>query len=356
MALLPEIKVYFTKQAATFNDRSERGNVILIIRDSGASKVNGSVYTSLSDFEGDASKYTASNQTAIRDALSFAPYALYVVAVGASDTLDKALALVPGICKTGWITVAGITADDSTALVTWIKAQEADGKSYKAVVYNNAADDAHIVNFATTAVVWKDGRKADASTYTPSIAAILATCNVKRGATNFACSNLTSVTEPASLESAIGAGQLVLLNDEDGNVRIASAVNSLTTVDDTVGADMTRVEVVEAMDMMIDDIRSNFRKNFMGKYKNTRGNQMVFVAEMNTYFEQLAVNDVIGDDYTCDLNVSAQRDAWEKAGKDTSDWTDNQVKDHPFRRSMFVAASVIILESIETLDFSIALE
>lgn len=355
MAILPAIKVYFQQKAASFADRSERGNVILIIRDSGYAKVNGSVYTSESDFEADASKYTQANQNAIRDALDFSPYAVYIVAIAASGDIADALSQIPGIVKTGWITVAGITTDDSTAIVTWIKAQEAANKSYKAVVYNTAADCRHVVNFATTAVVWKDGRSAAASTYTTSLAAILATCNVKRGATNFACTNLKSVTEPASVQTAVNAGQLVLINDEDAAVRIASGVNSLTTTDDSTPADLQQIEVVEAMDMIVDDITSNFRKNFMGRYKNKRGNQMLFVSEMNSYFTQLAVNDIVSTDFTVNLNVDAQRAAWEAAGTDTTSWSDDQVKDHPYRRSMYVAASVLILESIETLDFQITL-
>lgn len=355
MAQLPEINVYFTEKANSFSERSERGNVILIIRDSGAAKVNGSVYTSLSDFEADSSKYTQTNQTAIRDVLGFGVYALYIVAIGASDSIDKALLQIPGMVKTGWITVAGITNDDSTGIATWIKAQEDAGKSYKAVVYKSSADSQHVVNFATDAVIFADGRTAAASTYTPSIAAILASCNVKRGATNYPCSNLKSVTEPASVESAVDEGKLVLINDEDNVVRIASAVNSLTTLDTHHTADMTEIEVVEAMDMMVDDIKSNFRKNFMGRFKNTRGNQMVYVSEMISYFSLLSTNDIISDEFTCEINVDAQREAWEASGRDTKDWNDDQVKEHPYKRSMFVKASVLILESIETLDFAVTL-
>ena len=216
MALLPEISVYFRSQAQSIVQRSERGNVFLIIRDEGSATIGNRKYTSLAEFTTDASLYSDDNAQAIEDTLTFDPFVLYVCAIAENAAVSTALSQIPSIVKTAWITVAGITSDDSTAIATWIATQEAAGKSYKAVVYNKAANSRHVVNLVNSAIVFADGRSgATAADYTPSLAAILAVCNIKRGPTNYHCKNLASVTEPANVSTAVNAGGLVLINDEE---------------------------------------------------------------------------------------------------------------------------------------------
>lgn len=358
MALLPDISVFFRKQASNIIVRSERGNVFLIIRDSDAETIGNRKYTSLADFQADESLYSAANATAIKDALYYKPFIVHVCAIGTSDAVSVALAKIEGIVKTAWITVAGITAADSTAIGTWVKAQEVLNKSYKAVVYNSAANCRHVVNLVNTAVKYEDGRETtDASTFTPSLAAILAACNIKRGATNFLCESLKSVTEPASVSTAVEAGGLVLINDDDGNVRIAEGINSLTTITSDESEDMKLIEIIEGMDLIYDDIVYTFRNKFMGRYRNSRGNQYKFISDVKTYFASLVRVGLLSDtvENTVDIDVEAQRAAWEAYGIDPSGWSDDEVKDHPYKRTMFLTGSITMLQSIESLRFGITL-
>lgn len=358
MALLPEISVYFRTQAQTIVQRSERGNVFLIIRDSGAETIGNRTYTSLAEFEHDEDLYDEENAQAIKDALTFNPFILYVCAIGTSATIGTALDQINGIVKTAWITVAGITTTDSTALVAWVKAQETAGKSYKAVVYNTAADSKRVVNLVNTAIEYADGREdTTAASYTPSLAAILAVCNIKRGATNYHCVNLKRVTEPANVSTAVEAGGLVLINDEDGAVRIAEGVNSMTTLGEGEGEAMKLIETVEAMDLIYEDIVYNFRNNYMGQYRNTRSTQYRFVADVNGYFDSLVQTGVLSgdEDSYCDIDVEAQRAAWEADGTDTTSWNDDVVKNHPYKRTMFLTGAVYLLQSVESLRFGITL-
>lgn len=357
MSLVPEISVYFRTKAASIIERSERGNVLIIIRDEGYSDIGTKKYTSLSEFLTDQALYTTANVTAIKDAFYYNPYAVYIIAIDDDDALSVALAQIEGLVKTAWITVAGITTADSTALAAWILAKETAKKSYKGVVYNNTANCKHVVNFVNTAVEWADGRTAAASTYTPSLAAILATCNIRRGATNFACTNLKSVTEPANVTTAINAGGLVLINDEDSVVRIAAGVNSLTTLSTGETEDLKLIEVIEGMDMIYEDIVHAFRTEWMGEDKNSVGNQYAFIAEVNAYFDNLVIEGLLNEavENSCDIDVVAQRAAWQAAGTDTSSWSDDEVKDHPYKRTMFLTGTISMLQSIESLIFGITL-
>lgn len=186
-----------------------------------------------------------------------APLRVSVIKIGSEGTLADALAILVQQEQTGWITLADGTSQDWSDLASWIKARENEQKSWKAVCYNTTPPDCmHVVNLGTETVIFADDRETQpGSTYTPSLVGLLAACNVKRGATNHLCSNLTRVVVPEDPNEVVGAGKFILINDDD-LVRVGVDVNSLTTVDGkTKTEDMKYIETVEAMDLMRDDIQ-----------------------------------------------------------------------------------------------------
>lgn len=358
---MPKISVIFQQKAASLMARSERGIAILIIKDNTSKDFTHKQYSDLSALEADKALYTADNYNAISDMLAFAPYQSHVFRIDADGTLADALSEVAKTVKTGWITVAGMTSEDSSALASWTKAQEAKSKSYKAVVYNvtTAPDSMHVVNFVNESVTFSDDRgEKSGEYYLPSLLAIFAVCNVTRGCTNYLCSNLTFVEEAENNDEAVGSGKFVLFNDEDGAVRIGQGINSLTTTDGkTKTEDMKYIETVEAMDLMRDDITSTFRKEYLGQYRNSRDNQMLFIAALNnSYFRQLAQENILDPDYTnaAAIDVEAQRAAWLATGKsEAAEWDDDKVKAMPFKRTVYLSGDVKILGSMTDLIFSI---
>ena len=222
-------------------------------------------------------------------------------------------------------------------------------------------DDMHVVNFVNESVTFADDRGvSDGVEYLPSLLAILAVCNVVRGCTNYHCSNLLTVEEVADNDAAVGAGKFILFNDEDGAVRVGQGINSLTTLDgNTKTEDMQFIETVEAMDLMRDDITSTFRGTYLGNYRNTRDNQMMFIAALNSsYFAQLAAENILDPDYTnaASIDVAAQRNAWVASGKsEAADWDDDTVKATPFKRTVYLAGNVKILGSMTDLIFPITM-
>ena len=141
---------------------------------------------------------------------------------------------------------------------------------------------------------------------------ILASCNINRGSTYFICSNLSSVEEPGDDEGrseAIGAGKFILFNDDDV-VRVARGINSMTTTDGiTKTEDMKFIDIVEAMDLISDDISKVFKETYIGNYKNNYDNQVLFISAINTYFKELANDYVLDNNYSnkADVDVEAQR-------------------------------------------------
>ena len=181
-----------------------------------------------------------------------------------------------------------------------------------------------------------------------------------RGSTNYQCSNLKEVQEVEDNDAALGTGKFILVNSEDNTVRIAQGINSMTTTDGkTKTEDMQFIETVEAMDMMKDDIAATFRETYLGNYRNSRDNQMMLVAALNSsYFRQLVQQNILDPDYAnaAAIDTDAQRAAWVASGKsEAADWDDDTVKANPFKRTVYLTANVKILNSMTDLIFPIAM-
>lgn len=361
MATKPSISVIFKQYAASLIARSQRGIAALILRDTTEGGAAYKLYGNIAEAEADSELYTAANMQYIRDVFAGAPYRLAVVrATSATGAIAAACAVVAQNLRYAWITIADGAAADFTALVTWIKAQEISGKSYKGIVYNVTAPDCrHIVNFATTSVTFSDTRATKTGDYfLPSLLGIVAGANVTRGVTNAACAALKSVTATADEAAAVTAGKLILYNDVE-LVRIVCGVNSLTTTDGgTATEDMQYIETVEAMDLIADDISEVFREQYLGNYRNSYDNQVLFIAAVNQYFSTLAAENILDRNYDnrADVNVTAQRAAWVGSGKsEAAEWDDATVKRNAFKRTVYLAGDIKILGSMEHLNFTVSM-
>lgn len=359
---LPKIIITFKQLATSFIQRSERGIVVLIVRDD--TEGTGRAFFQYGDAtQVSSEEFTAANQQYIKDALSFGPLRVSVVKIGTEQALADAAAVFTQHEKTGWITFAEGKSDDWTELASWIKARESEMKSWKGVCFNTTPPDCmHIVNYVNEKVTFVDDRgEVTGEKYCASLSGLLASCNVKRGATNKLCPNLVRVSVPEDPDTVVGEGKFLLINDDD-EVRVGVDVNSMTTTDgSTKTEDMKYIETVEAMDLMRDDINRTFRDEYMGQYRNSRANQMLFISAVNYYFDGLASEEsgnVLNSTHnnTADIDVAAQRDAWIGSGKtEAADWDDATVRATPFKRTVFLAGDVQILGSMANLEFGITL-
>ena len=364
---MPEIIITFKQQAASFIERSQRGIAILIVKDDTNKDFTHKQYADLTALEADKALYTAENYNAIYDMLLFAPYQSHVFRFGTEDTLSNALAEISRTVKTGWITMAAMTQSDADGIVSWIKTQANKARSYQAVVYKptTAPDHMQIVNFANETVTFNDTTRGENGVlggvaYLPSLISIFAVCNVTRGCTNYHCSNLSFVEEVADNDEAVGNGKFILYNDDNGSVCVGQGINSLTTMDgDTKTEDMQYIETVEAMLMIRDDISKTFRDTYLGNYRNSRDNQMLFIASINSgYFYQLAQDNILDREYAnaVSIDTTAQRQAWIASGKsEAAAWDDDTVKAMAFKRNVYLAGDIKILGSMTNLYFPITM-
>lgn len=352
---LPVISVEFKKLAATALSRSVRGILAVVIQDATSGVTwTSKAYTTLEDV--DSKEFTAENYKILSRAFSAAPYQVIVVRVGSEGTMETAQAILD---KLSYNWVCAVPANFQSGLVTYVKGINTPRRirKVKALVYNQAsADDMHIVSVANGTVTLAGGDTVTMTNYLPRLAGLLAACPMDQSVTYADLDELEAVADVSNLDTSIDGGSLCLFRD-DNVIRIARGVNTLQTVSGDVTEDMKKIAVVEAMDLIQEDIIRTFKRYYLGKRKNTADNQALFVADILTYLNQLADETIISKDetITAEVDVGAMRSAWEAAGVSTADMTDAQVKKKPYRAQVFVSARATILDAMEDMTMVFAM-
>ena len=163
---------------------------------------------------------------------------------------------------------------------------------------------------------------------------------------------LSHVEEVVDNDDAVGSGKFILINDVN-EVKVGLGVNSLQTINGTtLTEDMKYIDIVEAKDLIYDDIFTAF-KVYQGAYKNKYDNQILFISGVNGYLKNISDEDVLDEEYSnqAGINVAAQRAAWVKSGKsEAATWTDAQVRNMAFKRSVYLNGDIKILGAMENLQ------
>lgn len=349
---LPKILIEFKTLAETIISRSERGIVAVILKDNSNTT---ETHTYSKESEITKSHYTASNLAYLSLIFKGGPSKVIVERVPSDGDIAVALERLKNK-QWYYLTVPGITDDEKETVLQFIKEQRTQyHKTFKAVLPDCAADFEGIVNFAT------DNIKVGAKTYTTAeycarIAGILAGLPLNRSATYYVLSEVESITESETPDEDVDNGKLILINDGT-KIKIARGVNSLTTFTDEKGQDFSKIKIVEAIDMIRDDIRTTFEDEFVGKVENSYDNKIVFIAAVNKYFKDLASRGVLYDkfDNKAEIDIDATREYLSK-NKDVSEWDDESIKTANTGTNVFVKGNVQIQDAIEDLNFGIYIE
>ncbi len=337
---LPKIEINFYQYATTAIARSAKGVVCIVLKDEVSTTLAKHTFTSALNVTG----LSETNIALVKQAFLGKPIKVIVITVPA--TFEEAVPML-NTSKFNWL-VSPIVADQADVVAY------AKEKGCKAVVYQTPADDMHIINFKNASVTLANGTTQAGSDYIVRIAGLQAGLPFTQSATYYILTDLKAVSavdEPAE-------GEYYLFNDGDETIRVARAVNSLTTLTENIGADLQKITIVECLDIIRDDIRTEFKDNYLGKYKNKIDNQFLFISAVNSYYRQLAKEDLLDINYPnkCDVDVVEQRSAWIASGKtEAENWTDAQVRTNTYKYSMFLTSSVKVLDAIEDMIFNVNL-
>ncbi len=358
---LPDINIIFTQKAVTAVQRSERGVLCVIMKDT---QQDGGIKKFVYKRGSDVNKtdYTEANYTALMRAFDVAVNKVYVLRC---NELAEMSDIAKELDKIKFNYVCTNAKELQDKIVTDVVQRNADNQGHKCccVVANpTQGDSKYVIKVKGTGGTLKAGGTVKAEDYVIRVASTLCNLPMNRSLTYYVFEDLASwddshLTAEAPIGDWISKGWLTLINDDD-EVKCGRAVNSLVTFTSTDTEDMSHIIIVEAMNMIIEDIYTTFKDYYVGKYKNTLSNQRLFITSVNSYFRQLMREEVLDDSYDnhCYIDVDSQRLAWTSIGKtEAEDWSDAKVEQMTFRTYVYLAGNAKISDAMEDLRFEIAL-
>ncbi|MGE8080509.1 phage tail sheath C-terminal domain-containing protein [Peribacillus loiseleuriae] len=355
---LPEINIEFKGKAVSVISRSAMGIVVLILKDE-VQTADTVIYKSVGDVV--SAEWSAENLDYIQKTFDGSPSKVIVERLDASAT-DYTAALTRLRNKRfNYLAIPGIEDAATSIISTWIKTNRNEKKTFKAVLPNAKADHEGIINFTTTGIMVA-GKEYSTAEYTARIAGILAGLPFTQSATYQVLPEVDSIAEIEDPDAAVDAGELILINDGE-KIKIGRGVNSLVTLPEPYDlvvsktGDYKKIKIVEIMDMITDDIRDVFNTRYVGKVPNTYDNQVLFFTYINSYFKEIAGDEILDPNAVnkSEINVQAQREAWESIGTDTTSLDDQKIKEMSFKSNVFLAGNVKIVDAMEDLDFQITI-
>ena len=277
-------------------------------------------------------------------------------------------------------------------MASWIKTQRNNKyKTFKAVLAHQEADDKGIINFCTenirvpnpdyvepedgesAAAIIGEGMVGDsvvasedtvqpytiytATEYTARIAGILAGLSLDRSATYYQLTEVESVETYEDIDSLIDKGQLLLIDEGEGDgVKIARACNSLTTFTTDVGQDFRFIKIVECVDMITDDIRDTFKSDYAGKVINDYNHKMLFISAIMVYFSGLKGNVLDNSptaQNTVDIDEEQQKNYAILKGEDIENMTVQQIREYNTGTNVYLTGRITPVNAMEdlTIDF-----
>ncbi len=221
-----------------------------------------------------------------------------------------------------------------------------------AFVYNNKADSMFVVSINNPSAVLADGEDTviTAEQLMPYVIGVIAGCPYDKSVSYKIFNKFKSVALPETIE----AGFLTLYNEEEG-VRVASPVNTLTSLGENQTEDMKSIAIAEGKKRMEADLEYAFRTGYKGKYKNKYDNQALFYGAAEFYFSQLEEIGVLDPEYnnTIGVDIEATRALWVAQGKDAETWDDVTVKKTTYKNMVIGLADVKFLDAMEGMQITV---
>lgn len=361
---LPQVLIDFKTKGTTAIKRSARGIVAMILKNE---ETDVSKYYKINDVSDIPDEgLTAENVDLIKKCLLATPLRILVYTLPKADISEPTQKLAGILAKLesvkwNYLCYPNSTEQEQQDIVSWIKSERGNKrKTFKAVVANQAADHEGIINFCTGGIKVKTDTDSKgnpvyttytALQYTARITGILAGLALDRSATYFKLTEVEEVEQYEDIDSLIDKGQLLLFDEQDGDgVKIARACNSLTTFTTDKGEDFRYIKIMEAVDMITDDIRDTFKKYYVGKVINDYDHKMLFITAILVYFDEIKGNVIDRDgNNTVDIDEQYQANYAKLHGEDTSTMTAMQIRQYNTGTNVVLAGSVKPVNAMEDL-------
>lgn len=354
---LPNINIAFKTQAISAIKRSQKGIVAVILKDAAADAKGPHVMTNATQIP---TELGSVNRKYLEQA--FMGYVnpprkviAYVLEDSATD-LSAALAFFETQTFDYLVGPPDCSSEQASEIATWIKNQRANDFTPKAVLPNINADSEAIINFTTSGIkVGKD--EYTTAGYCARIAGLIAGTPMAISCTYAPLPEVTDVTRltKEQMDAAIDNGEFIIFHDGE-KVKVGRGVNSLITTTQDKGEIFKKIKIVEAIDMIKNDIKITAQDNYIGKYANSYDNKCLLITAIRGYFEQLELEGILqaGSSYV-GIDLAAQEAYLKSIGIDTSEMTEQEIKEANTGDKVFLAASIKILDAIEDINLEIVI-
>lgn len=280
------------------------------------------------------------------------PKAVYLYVTDTDDTnLAKALAYFETQEVDYLVGPPDTTAEEAKAMVAWIKEVRAAHSHIKLVLPDTVADYDPVINFAAEGMT--DGETVfTTAEYCSRMAGLFAGTPWNMSATYAPLPELTDITrlDKEAADAAIDAGKLILIHD-GRQVKVARAVNSLTTTLLDHGAIFKKIKALEVVDRVDADFRATIEDTFIGKVLNTYDNRILLVTAGRGYFHTLETAGLlIENKSTLDIDTDAVRDYLGAAGEEMSE---DELRHADTGDHVFLAGKFTIADAIEDVTIRI---
>ncbi|MEO2679002.1 phage tail sheath C-terminal domain-containing protein [Clostridium butyricum] len=350
-------KLIFTLKALSDNAtiRATQGSLILVLDDKNVSGIH--TYKKLKkvteNFETENKAYISS---------AFSDYGVKKVIVvsghssetGITSSLDTILASMNKVCENAWVVAPQLTSEtDKKKFCDFIKTQRSD-ENYplKAVVYNYKAESEAIVNFTSTDLGIND---TTSDQYCVDVACVLCTLSANESITAHVAKKVTSCDIKSDNDECVANGELFLYNDGT-NIVFSRGVNSLTVIPSDQNDYLTKIRVIEVLDLIKTDLSLSFKENNIGRYGNSYSNRKSLVNVVNSYLRSMSKQGYLNNDTDsyCELDVEATRNYLESVKlENTDDMTDDEVLKAPIDSHVFLKITLYVMEIVEDISLNL---
>lgn len=380
----PSMDIQFIERAITAVTRGERGIVLLWVKDSlPAAAVNPATIILSSDIPSGLSDTTVEQIKLAMIGYTNAPKKVLVYGMGISEDAEtvavdagyKKAMEVSETVKFDYLAIPTVETDGKTQEVaSWVKSmRDNKRKKIKAVLPKIEADHEGIINFTTDrnvkteTVTEKNGTKTavdivyTAEQYCARIAGLIAGTPLTFACTYAPLTELSDCTRLTDIDTPVDNGEFIVFYDGE-KVKVVRGVNSFVTTADGKGDSFKKIKIVEAMDMINDDIIKTAQDSYLGKYANGYSNKCLLISAISGYFAQLKRDGIISS-YSVSLDAEAIRTYLKSKGlkatledgtiKEVDECSDEEIITADTGSFVFLTGNVKILDAIEDIKMPI---
>ena len=349
---MPKIKIEFYSRGLSVIRRSGRGIALLILKGQDAEKTSLTL-KNLSELEG--LKLSKENEKVIRLAFEGRPYKLKLEFYDESKRPLSQLLKEIELDKFNYFAAPLATKEEQKAILSWhSEAQKRHWirETSVFIAYQEAEDSNLVVNWDVPWVVY-EGTRYEGAEFTGILAAVCAGLDLQRSLTYY---DFKGKIDEAALpfaedeDKAVNEGKLFLTYDGE-RYKIARGVNSLVTHTAMMREDMSKIRIMEGVNIIKSDIGETFGKEYVGKVLNTYTNKQHFFALVNrVYFPTLF--DVLlerAGGSRVDIDMEANEQYAITRGADVDSMEDMQIKAYNTGSIVFIAGRLSMLDAMEDL-------